>query len=246
LGEHAFFHRQLRARRVPHCPMPLVDAAPVGAQQAAQHLHRLGCFQAQHRLELRTQRPVREIFQQRGSRARLPAGPGQHPAQVLDQVGAGPGAFLLLRQRHRLLRGAAQLELAQRLAGYVCAARARVCMAADGVPHRRRDLRQGNADSLGELIRPARVQLREVQRAALRRAGREVGRLRQLRQLPLRRRAAILVLEPRCTGAQVGGDGLAPGGEQAHHLAGDALDLEPVAVVARDPLHAEPAGQRLL
>ena len=32
----------------------------------------------------------------------------------------------------------------------------------------------------------------------------------------------------------------------AHHLAGDALDLEAVAVVARHPLHAEAARQRLL
>jgi hypothetical protein len=71
LGEHAFFHCQLRAGGVPHSPVPLVNAAPVGAQQAARNIHRLGRFQAQHRLELRPQRAVREVLQQRGRRAGL-------------------------------------------------------------------------------------------------------------------------------------------------------------------------------
>jgi pimeloyl-ACP methyl ester carboxylesterase len=50
--EHALFHGQLRARGIAHSPVPLVDAAPVGAQQTARHLDRLGCLQAQDRLEL--------------------------------------------------------------------------------------------------------------------------------------------------------------------------------------------------
>ena len=90
------------------------------------------------------------------------------------------------------------------------------------------------------------MQLREVQRAVLRLARGEVRRLRELRQFPLRRGAAVPLLEPRRAGAHVGGDRLAARGEQPHHLPGDALDLEPVAVIARHPLHAEPAGQRLL
>ena len=52
LGEHAVLHRQLRAGGVPHSAVPLVDAAPVGAQQAARNLHRVRRLQAQHRLEL--------------------------------------------------------------------------------------------------------------------------------------------------------------------------------------------------
>jgi len=52
LREHAFFHGQLPARGVAHSPVPLVDAAPVGAQQAARRLDGFGCFQAQDWLEL--------------------------------------------------------------------------------------------------------------------------------------------------------------------------------------------------
>jgi len=58
--------------------------------------------------------------------------------------------------------------------------------------------------------------------------------------------AAVPLLEPRGAGAQVGGDGLAAGGEHAHHAAADALDLEPVAVVAGDPFQAEPMGESFL
>ena len=52
LREHAFFHGQLRAGGVPGAAVPLVDAAPVGAQQAARDFGWLGCFQADHRFEL--------------------------------------------------------------------------------------------------------------------------------------------------------------------------------------------------
>ena len=107
---HAFFHDQLRARGVPGAAVPLVDAAPVGAQQAARNLHQLGCLQAGDRLELRSQRPVGQVLQQRGGRGRIPAGAGQDAAQVLDHIRAGPGALLLLGQRDRLLRRAGQLE----------------------------------------------------------------------------------------------------------------------------------------
>ena len=72
-GEHAFFHRQLRSGGEPHSPYPLIDAASVDAQQAARHTHRLGRFQAQHRLELRAQRAVRKILQKRGRCGRIPA-----------------------------------------------------------------------------------------------------------------------------------------------------------------------------
>ena len=65
-----------------------------------------------------------------------------------------------------------------------------------------------------------------------------------MRELALRWFAAVALLEPRGAGAQVGGDGLAAGGEHAHHLAADALDLEAVAVITGDPLDAEPAGER--
>ena len=245
--EHALFHGQLRVRGEPHAAVPLVDAAPVRAQQAGRHLGRFRRLQAGHRLELRPQRPVREVFQQRGGRGRVHAGPGQDPAQVLDQVRAGPGALLLLGQRDRLLRRPAHLKLAEDRAGIARAARARARVSpAAVVPHRRRDRREAHAERARERVRPARVQLREVQRAVLGGARLEVRRLRQARQLALGRRAAVLLLELRRAGTQVGGDGLAAGGEQPHHLAGDALDLEAVAVVARLPRQAEPAGQRLL
>ena len=110
LREHAFFHDQLRARGVPGAAVPLVDAAPVGAQQAARDFGRLGCFQAGDRLELRAQRPVGQVLQQGGGRGGVQAGAGQDPAQVLDHIRAGPGALLLLGQRDRLLRRAGLLE----------------------------------------------------------------------------------------------------------------------------------------
>jgi hypothetical protein len=57
-----------------------------------------------------------------------------------------------------------------------------------------------------------------------------------LREFALKQRAAVMLLEPRGAAAQVGADGLAVRGEQANHLAGDALDLEAAAVVAGGPL----------
>ena len=78
------------------------------------------------------------------------------------------------------------------------------------------------------------------------RVANEVRRLRQPRQLTLGRRAAVLRLEPRRAGTQVGRDGLAARGEQRHHAPGDARDLEPVPIIAGLPRQAEPAGQRLL
>ncbi len=87
------------------------------------------------------------------------------------------------------------------------------------------------------------MQLREVQRAVLGYARAEVGRLREPRHLALGRLAAAPLLEPRGAGSQVCGDGLAAGGKQAHHLPGDAHDLEAVAVIACDPIHAEPAAK---
>jgi hypothetical protein len=138
LREHAFFHDQLRARGVPDAAMPLVDAAPVGAQQAARNFGWLGCFYADHWLELRGQRPVGQVLQQRGGRGGVHSGAGQDPAQVLDDVGAGPGAHFLLRQGDRLLCGAGQLELGEDRA--VCAVRVRGA-AGCAVPDRWRDRR---------------------------------------------------------------------------------------------------------
>ena len=134
---HARFHGQLRAGGVPGAAVPLVDAAPVRAPHAGRHLGRLGCLQAGDRLELRGQRPVGQVLQQRGGRGRVHPGPGQDPAQVLDHVRAGPGAFVLLGQRDRLLRGAGQLQLGGHRA--VRAARARARAVAQAVPDRRRD-----------------------------------------------------------------------------------------------------------
>ncbi len=79
LGEHAFFHGQLRAGGVPHAAVPLVDAAPVGAQQAGWRLGRLGCLHAQDRLELAAQGAVGEAFEQRSGRGRVLSGAGQGP-----------------------------------------------------------------------------------------------------------------------------------------------------------------------
>jgi hypothetical protein len=84
------------------------------------------------------------------------------------------------------------------------------------------------------------VRLRDIERAMLRIARLEVSGLREVREFALGRLAAVVLLELRGAGAQVGGDGLAAGGEQAHHLPGDAGDLEAVAVVAGGPLQAEP------
>jgi hypothetical protein len=90
------------------------------------------------------------------------------------------------------------------------------------------------------------VHLRDIQRPGLRGARGEVRRLRQPRQLTLRRRAAVLRLEPRRAGTQIGRDGLPARGKQPHHLSRDTPDFKPVAVIARLPGQAEPAGQRLL
>ena len=243
LRDHALFHAQLRARGIPGAAVPLVDAAPIRAQQASRHLRRLGCLQAGHRLEVRGQRPVGQVLQQRGGRGRIPAGARQDAAQVLDQIRAGPRALVLLRQRDRLLRRARQLELRQNR-GFR-AGRVRGRAASCAMPHRRRNRRQRDAERPRELVRPARVQLREIQRGVLGVARREVRRLREVRELALGRRAAVPLLEPRRAAAQVGRDGFAARGEQPHHLSADALDLEAVAVVPRDPLQAEPGGEGL-
>jgi hypothetical protein len=239
--DHAFFHGQLRVRGIPGTAVALVDAASVRAQQAGRHLGQLGRFQAGHRLELRGQRPVGQVLQQRGGRGRIPAGAGQAAAQVLDQVRAGPRALFLLRQRDCLLRRARKLELRQNRG--LRAVRIRGYAAGYGVPHRRRDRGQAHAEGPRELVRPARVRLREIQRAVLGVARREVRRLRELREFALGRRASVALLEPRGAAAQVGSDGFAAGGEQAHHLAADALDLEAVAVVPRNPFEAEAGGE---
>ena len=243
LREHAFFHDQLRARGVPGAAVPLVDAAPVGAQQAARNGDWLGCFQAGDWLELRAQCPVGQVLQQRGGRGGVHSGAGQDPAQVLDHIRARPGALFLLRERDRLLRRARQLELGEDRA--LCAVRVRGA-AGCAVPDRWRDRRQAHAERARELVRPARVHLRDIQRAVLRVARLEVGRLREMRELALGRRAAVALLEPRRAGAQVGGDGLPARGEQPHHLPADSVDLEPVSVIAGDPLKAEPARERFL
>jgi glycine/D-amino acid oxidase-like deaminating enzyme len=106
LREHAFFHDQLRAGGEPRAAVALIDAAPVGAQQAARNLGWLGCFQADHWLELRGQRPAGQVLQQRGGRSGVHSGAGQDPAQVLDHIRPGPGTSILLRQGNRLLRRA--------------------------------------------------------------------------------------------------------------------------------------------
>jgi hypothetical protein len=90
------------------------------------------------------------------------------------------------------------------------------------------------------------VELRKIEGFLLRGAGGEVRCLRELRELTLGWRAAVALLEPRRASAQVGADRRATRGEHAHHLPADALDLEAVAVVAGDPLQAEPDGQGIL
>jgi hypothetical protein len=231
VGEQAFFHGQLRVRGVACAAVPLVDAAAVGAQQAGRHLGRVGRLQAGDQLELRAQGAVGEVLQRRGGRSRVQAGTGQDPAQVLEHVGAGPGALFPLSQRDCFLRRAGHLEFRETRA--VRGGRARGC----AVPHRRRDGRQRHAEGAGELVSPARVQLREVQRAALGGACREVRCLRELRELALGGLAAVALLEPRGAGAQVGGDGLAAGGEQAHHLAAALATPSPAPL---SPARPEP------
>jgi hypothetical protein len=217
--------------------VPPVDAAAVGAAQAGRHLGGLGRLQAQDRLELRAQRAVGEIFQQRGGRGRVPAGPRQHPAQVLDHIRAGPGGLFLLGQRDCLLCRAGQLKLVRYRV--ICAARGLV------VPYRRRDRRERDTEGTGELVRPACVQLLRVEGAGLGGAGLEAGCLRELGQFALGWLAAVPLLELRGAGAQAGGDGLAAGGEQPHHLPRDALDLKAMAIIMGGPVQAEPGGQCL-
>ena len=114
------------------------------------------------------------------------------------------------------------------------------------MPDRWRDRCQAHAEGARELIGPARVQLREIQRAFFRSACFEVRGLRELRELALRWRATVPLLEPRRAGAQVRGDRRAARGEHAHHVAADALDLEPVTVIPRGPFQAEPMGESFL
>ena len=64
-----------------------------------------------------------------------------------------------------------------------------------------------------------------------------------MRELALGRRAAVPLLEPRRAAAQIRGDRRAAGGEHAHHLPADALDLEPVPVITRGPFQAEPLSE---
>ena len=160
LRDHALLHGQLRAGGVPHAAVPLVDAAPVGAQQAGRNLHRLWRRQADDGLELRPQRPVGEILEQRGGCGRVHPGAGQHPAQVLDHIGAGPGALFLLGQRDGLLGRARHLCVRQR-AGCVRAWRAGTRVSA-AVPYRRRDRGQAHVESPRELVRPPCVDLRGI------------------------------------------------------------------------------------
>ncbi len=90
------------------------------------------------------------------------------------------------------------------------------------------------------------MHLRNIQRPGLGRARGEVRLLRQARQLPLRRRAAVALLELRGAGPHLRGDRFAARGEQPHHLPADALDLEAVAVIAGGPFQAEPGSERFL
>ena len=210
------FHGELGAGGVAGAAVALVDAAAVGAAQAGRDLGGFGGFQAQDGLELGAQGAVGQVLEERGGFGGVAAGAGQDAAEVLDHVGAGPGGLFLLRERDGFLRRAGQLEVDGRRA--VRAGRARVCVTASAVPDRWRDRRQRDAEGTRELVRPALVQLRDVERGGLRLARAEVGGLREVRELALGRRAAIGLLEPRGAGAQVGGDGLAAGGEQAHHL----------------------------
>ena len=224
--------------------MAPVDAAPVRAHQVVRKLRHLGRFQADHRIELRAQRPVRQLLQQSGGTSGVTASPRQDPAEVLNQVRARPGALLLLGQGERLLSGAAQRQCFLARSGRLRLVVRRV--AGGCVPDRGSDRGERDAERPRELVGPARVQLLGVERAFLAPARGEVRRLRELRQLPLRRGATVTLLEPRGAAAQVRGDRLAARGEHAHHLPADAFDLEAVAVIAGRPLKPEPPGEGFL
>ena len=157
--------------------MALVDAAAIGAQQAARNLDRFGCLQADDRLELAAQRAVGQVLEQSRGRGRVLAGAREDAAQVLDQVGAGPGGLFLLGQGDGFMRGAGQLGGVWGLRGE----RVRGCVRAGVVPDCRRDVGQPDAERARELVRPTFVELREVQCAvALGGARGEVGRLREV------------------------------------------------------------------
>ena len=60
-----------------------------------------------------------------------------------------------------------------------------------------------------------------------------------MREFALGGLASVPLLEPRGAGTHVGGDRFPAGGEQPHHLPADALDLEPMSVVAGGPFQAK-------
>ena len=59
LREHVRLHGEVRVRRVPYAAVPLKDAAAVRAPHARRNLGQLGRLQADHRIELGGERPVR-------------------------------------------------------------------------------------------------------------------------------------------------------------------------------------------
>ena len=216
LRDHALFHGQLRARRVPGTAVPLVDAAPVRAPQAGRQLGQLGCLQAGHRLKLRSQRPVRPG----PPAARRPRpGPGRSRGRTRPRyltTSARVHALLSCCASATAFCAARASSSSEREPG---PARPRVARAAarrlwpcqtDGATER-----QAHAERARELVRPARVRLREIQPAVLRVARGEVRRLREVRELALGRRAAIPLLEPRRAAPQVRSDRLAARGEHA-------------------------------
>jgi hypothetical protein len=97
LCEHAPLGAQLHLRGVPGAAVPLEHAAPVRADQIGWEGDGLRCFQAGDVAELAPECPVGELLDQPHRGGRVHAGPGQHPAQVLDQVRAGERAALGLR-----------------------------------------------------------------------------------------------------------------------------------------------------
>jgi hypothetical protein len=69
--EETLLHEELHAGRVPDAAVPPIDAAPVGAQQAARRLGRLRRLQAEHRLELPAQRAIGQALDQGPGRGRV-------------------------------------------------------------------------------------------------------------------------------------------------------------------------------
>jgi hypothetical protein len=234
--DHPLLGSQLHLRRVQGAGVPLVDAAPVGARERRGQVHGVRRVKAAHVTVAARQDVVGHGVQQPDGvgRGHVPGFGGHRPAQVLEQVVAGPRGLVRLDRDQRRLGGLGECfgRGARAAAGRVRARAARLA------PHRRRDVAQLGARVAAHPLGPGLVQRGQVQRAlGLASAQVECDQLRDSGQLALGRRAPLGALELGRPFAHVRADGRAAGAQAVHHLRRDAGGLMPVAVCPRHPLH---------